>query len=150
MRNLNVYNGPEPDAEIFDISQWPVIFIRFPQLGMPNRTDRLLNGLTTFLQQQQRVVFVWIPARHGHEREPHEEEKQSTRWMKQQKVALHDYCAGYVYLTTDPEVRASLTTLFPKLKKIMPFPKTLADDRQDAWERAQGFLADGAREETLP
>lgn len=141
MSDKSDYTGAQPDAEIFDISHWPIVFIRFPQLGMPDRTNRLLNGLSDFLLQQQRVVFVWIPARHGHEREPHEEEKQSTRWMKQYKTELRDWCAGYVYLTTDEEVRASLSTLFPKLKKIMPFPKTLADDPEDACAKAREFLA---------
>lgn len=141
MNQNKVYPGAQPDAEIFDVTDWPIVFIRFPQLGMPDRTPRLLNGLSEFLTQQQRVVFVWIPARHGHEREPHEEEKQSTRWMKQYKNELRDWCAGYVYMTSDPEVRTSLSTLFPKLKKIMPFPKTLADDREDACAKAREFLA---------
>lgn len=141
MSQNNQYLGAQPDAEIFDVTEWPIVFIQFPQLGMPNRTPRLLNGLSEFLTQQQRVVFVWIPARHGHEREPHEEEKQSTRWMKEYKNELRDWCAGYVYLTNDPEVRTSLSTLFPKLKKIMPFPKTLADDREDACAKAREFLA---------
>lgn len=141
MSDKSVYTGAEPDAEIFDISHWPIVFIRFPQLGMPNRTHRLLNGLTDLLLQQQRVVFVWIPARHGHEREPHEDEKQSSRWVKQYKTELRDWCAGYVYLTNDAEVRASLSVLFPKLKKMMPFPKILADDREDACTKARAFLA---------
>lgn len=140
-QNSSVYPGTQPDLEIFDVTHWPIVFIRFPQLGMPNRTPRLLNGLADFLSQQQRVVFVWIPALHGHEREPHEEEKQSTRWMKQYKNELRDWCAGYVYLTNDPDVRTSLSTLFPKLKKIMPFPKTLADDKEDACAKAREFLA---------
>ncbi|MCS3431623.1 hypothetical protein [Klebsiella sp. BIGb0407] len=144
MNPHNSYPGAQPDAEIFDVTDWPIVFIRFPQLGMPDRTPRLLNGLSEFLTQQQRVVFVWIPARHGHDREPHEEEKQSTRWMKQYKNELRDWCAGYVYMTSDPEVRTSLSTLFPKLKKIMPFPKTLADDREDACAKAREFLANPA------
>jgi len=141
MNQNKLYPGAQPDAEIFDVTDWPIVFIRFPQLGMPNRTPRLLNGLSEFLTQQQRVVFVWIPARHGHEREPHEEEKQSTRWMKQYKNELRDWCAGYVYMTQDPEVRTSLSTLFPKLKKVMPFPKILADSREDACAKAREFLA---------
>jgi len=144
MNPPKTYTGSQPDAEIFDVTDWPIVFIRFPQLGMPDRTPRLLNGLSEFLTQQQRVVFVWIPARHGHDREPHEEEKQSTRWMKQYKNELRDWCAGYVYMTSDPEVRTSLSTLFPKLKKIMPFPKTLADDREDACAKAREFLLNTA------
>ncbi|WP_368763539.1 hypothetical protein [Klebsiella variicola] len=141
MSDKSVYTGAQLDAEIFDISHWPIVFIRFPQLGMPDRTNRLLNGLSNFLSQQQRVVFVWIPARHGHDREPHEDEKLSSRWVKQYKTELHDWCAGYVYLTNDEDVRDSLSVLFPKLKKIMPFPKILADDPEDACAKARQFLA---------
>ncbi len=141
MNQQRIYSGEQLDSEIFDSSRWPVVFLRFPALEMPNRTDRLLAGLTQILTQQQRVALVWIPARHGHEREPHEQEKQASRWMKQYKNALRDYCAGYVYLTADPEVRESLSAMFPKVKKILPFPKTLADDREDAYLKATAFLA---------
>lgn len=141
MNQQRIYSGEQLDSEIFDSSRWPVVFLRFPALEMPNRTDRLLAGLTQILTQQQRVALVWIPARHGHEREPHEQEKQASRWMKQYKNELRDYCAGYVYLTADPEVRESLSAMFPKVKKILPFPKTLADDREDAYLKATAFLA---------
>lgn len=141
MNQSNVYIGTHPDTEIFDIAHWPIIFIRFPPLSMPDRTVRLLNGLRDFLTQQQRVVFVWLPAQHGHEREPQEDEKQSALWMKQHKNALRDWCAGYVYLTNDAELRSELSELFPKLQKMMPFPKTLADDEADACIKAREFLA---------
>lgn len=134
------YSGEPLDTEIFDIARWPVVFVTFPQLDMPNRTDRLLGGLTQLFLQQQRISLVWIPARHGHEREPHEDEKQSTRWMKQYKKELHAYCAGYVYLTNDPDVRASLSAMFPKVHKIMPFPKTLADNSDEAYAKAVAFV----------
>lgn len=134
------YSGEALDAEIFDITRWPVVFVKFPQLDMPNRTDRLLGGLTQLFLQQQRISLVWIPARHGHEREPHEDEKQSTRWMKQYKKELQACCAGYVYLTNDPDVRSSLSTMFPKVHKIMPFPKTLANDRDEAYAKAAAFV----------
>ncbi|ERK06174.1 hypothetical protein L579_2634 [Pantoea sp. AS-PWVM4] len=141
MNPKNAYHGAPPDDEIFDISEWPIVFIRFPQLDMPDRTNRLLNGLSGLLAQQQRLVFVWIPALHGHEREPHEDEKQSSRWMKQYKNEIANYCAGYIYLTDNPAVRASLSEMFPKLRKMMPFPKTLADDRADAIAKAHEYLA---------
>ena len=35
---------PEPDAEIFDLSAWPVVQARFPELGMERRLERVLNG----------------------------------------------------------------------------------------------------------
>lgn len=143
------YTGTPPDAEIFDITHWPAVFIQFPPLGMPDRTERLLKGLAQMLDNRQRVVFIWIPARHGHDKEPHEDEKQSSRWMKQHKDAIRAYCAGYVYLSNDPEVRASLSALFPKLRKSMPFPKTLADDREDALARARACLALPQREVSL-
>ncbi|CAK9886661.1 MAG: hypothetical protein XXXJIFNMEKO3_03106 [Candidatus Erwinia impunctatus] len=140
MSQNNLYAGTLPDSEIFDITHWPIIFIRFPPLGMPDRTTRLLNGLSDFLSQRQRVVFVWLPASHGHEREPHEDEKHSARWMKQHKNALRDWCAGYVYLTNDEALRSELSALFPKLQKMMPFPKTLASDHDDACVKAREFL----------
>lgn len=140
--NQQGFNEQEqPDVEIFDITRWPVVVVRFPALGMPNRTTRLLHGLTQIFERQQRVALVWLPARHGHEREPHEDEKQATRWMKQYKNQMREYCAGYIYLTTEPEVRASLSAMFPKVNKIMPFPKTLADDMEDAYRKANAFIA---------
>lgn len=141
MCSKNVFDGENPDTEIFDITQWPMVFIRFPQLNMPDRTQRLLQGLTDLLARKQRMVFIWIPARHGHEKEPREDEKQSSVWMKKYKNEIAAYCAGYIYLTNDPEVRASLSELFPKLKKMMPFPKTLADTPEDARVKAQEFLS---------
>lgn len=141
MNQQNISFAVQPDTEIFDISRWPVVFVNFPSLGMPNRTHRLLDGMTQIFEQRKRVVLVWIPARHGHEREPHEDEKQATRWMKQYKHELRDYCAGYVYLTSDSAVRDSLSEMFPKVHKIMPFPKTLADDHDDAYEKAQAFIS---------
>ncbi|WP_437890166.1 hypothetical protein [Phytobacter sp. V91] len=58
MCSKNVYDGENPDTEIFDISQWPMVFIRFPQLNMPDRTQRLLPN--QFPQNLVESVFNGI------------------------------------------------------------------------------------------
>lgn len=130
------FSGTLPDAEMFDLSDWPTVFIHFPELGVPNRTQRLLGGLDRLLEQKQRFVAVWIQARHGHEREPHEDERQGAIWVKRNKVALIDYCIGYLYLTTDPDVKESLLAMFPKVKSLLPFPKVIVDSEDEALEAA--------------
>lgn len=129
-----------PDAELFDISEWPIAFGHFPELDAPDRVRRMLGSLDAILDRKQRFVLVWIPARHDHDDEPHEDEKQSMIWLKRRKVELRERCAGYVYITTDPALRALLTARFDEVARLLPFPKLLANDRAEARRLALTLL----------
>jgi hypothetical protein len=43
-------------------------------------------------------------------------------------------------VTTDPALRALLTGRFVTVSKLLPFPKLLADDRDDARRQALALL----------
>lgn len=131
---------PFPDPEIFDISTWPVVHARFPELEEHDRVDRVLGGLQTVLDQKQRFVIIWGMPRHDHDDEPHEDEKRSMVWLKRNKNALHEWCAGYVYVTQDPELRALLLGRFPVVEKFLSFPKRVTDNREEAHAVARQLL----------
>lgn len=137
------FQPPFPDAELFDISEWPIVYARFPELGLPDRLARTMASLDAVADQAQRFVICWIPASHHHEDEPHEDERQSTMWLKRRKGDLRQHCAGYVYITTDPELRELLSGRFVQVEKLLPFPKLLAVDRDEARRKALGLLAAG-------
>jgi len=132
---------PLPDAALFDIGEWPIVYARFPELGESGRVARVLGSLDAVLRQQQPFVVVWTPASHDHEDEPHEDEKQSMKWLKGRKGDLRAWCAGYIYVTTDPDLRALLTSRFHTIRNFLSFPKLLADDRDDARAKAHALLA---------
>ncbi|KQR63179.1 hypothetical protein [Acidovorax sp. Leaf160] len=131
---------PLPDAALFDIGEWPIVYARFPELDEVDRVPRTLRSLDAVLAQRQRFVIVWTPARHDHDDEPHEDERQSMVWLKARKGDLREWCAGYVYVTTDPALRTLLTSRFVTVSKLLPFPKLLADDRDDARRQALELL----------
>lgn len=131
---------PFPDPDLFDISEWPVVYSRFPELGEHDRVNRVLNSLQTIIDQKQRFVIVWSMPAHDHDDEPHEDEKQSMIWLKRNKKELRTWCAGYVYITTDPELRALLNGRFPVVEKFLSFPKLVVDDRDQARDTAQRFM----------
>lgn len=134
------FQPPLPDEQLFDISAWPVVFGQFPELGEADRVDRVLNSLQAIIDQKQRFVIVWKMPRHDHDDEPHEDEKQSLIWLKKHKAELQAWCAGYVYVTQDPELRALLLGRFPVVEKFLSFPKKVADDLKDADDIALDFL----------
>ncbi|MFT4249267.1 MAG: hypothetical protein QM581_14745 [Pseudomonas sp.] len=137
----SIFQPPFPDPGIFDISAWPVVFARFPELDEHDRVDRVLDSLQAVLNQQQRFVIIWGMPRHDHDDEPHEDEKRSVIWLKQHRQELRRLCAGYVYVTQDPELRALLEARFPVVEKFLSFPKVVTDDRTQAGEIARGMLA---------
>ena len=126
------FTAPFPDPDLFDISGWPIVQARFPDLGEHDRVNRVLNSLQAIVDQKQRFVIVWTPAGHDHDDEPHEDEKQSMIWLKRHRNELCTWCAGYVYITQDPHLRALLTGRFPVVEKFLPFPKRLASDRDES------------------
>ena len=140
MTTTSAFTPPLPDAALFDIGEWPIVYARFPELGEADRVPRTLRSLDAVLDQRQRFVIVWTPASHDHDDEPHEDERQSMVWLKRRKGDLREWCAGYVYVTTDPALRALLTWRFVTVSKLLPFPKLLADDRDDARRQALALL----------
>lgn len=134
------FQPPFPDADLFDISAWPIVFARFPELEEGDRVNRVLNSLQAVLDQKQRFVIIWGMPRHDHDDEPHEDEKQSMIWLKRSKNELRALCAGYVYVTQDPELRALLNGRFPVVEKFLSFPKQVVDDREEAMRVAERFL----------
>lgn len=126
------FTAPLPDPDLFDISEWPLVYGRFPELGEHDRVRRVLDSLQAILDQKQRFVITWIPARHDHDDEPHEDEKQSMIWLKRHREDLRIWCAGYLYITQDPALRALLNGRFPVVEKFLSFPKQVVDDREEA------------------
>ena len=78
------------DAQLFDTSEWPLVYGRFPELNESDRVTRILNSLDAILALQQPFVMAWIPPSHDHDDEPHEDEKRSVVWIKQRKADLRD------------------------------------------------------------
>lgn len=138
---ISSFQSPFPDPEIFDIDEWPIVFARFPELEEHDRVDRVLNSLQAVIDQKQRFVIVWGMPRHDHDDEPHEDEKRSLVWLKRHKAELQTLCAGYVYVTQDPELRALLEGRFPAVERFLSFPKKVTDDRNKAIEIAREFLS---------
>lgn len=134
------FQPPFPNPDLFDISTWPIVFARFPELDETDRVTRVLDGLQAIIDQKRRFVIVWGMPRHDHDDEPHEDEKQSMVWLKRNKKELRSLCAGYVYITQDPELRRLLEGRFPVVEKFLSFPKKVAGDRDEAWKYAQALL----------
>lgn len=131
---------PQPDGSLFDISAWPIVFARFPELEEEDRVNRVLDSLQWVINQKERFVIIWGMPRHDHDDEPHEDEKQSMIWLKKNKVALRNYCAGYVYITQDPHLRDLLNGRFPVVEKFLAFPKRVVETHDEAMDVANGYL----------
>lgn len=135
------FHGVKPDAGLFDLSTWPIVFVRFPELNEERRSERVLDGLDRLIDQERRFVVIWVPPSHAHESEPHADERRASLWIKRRRDDLGRHCAGYIYLTSEPALRSKLTKTFPKTDKIFPFPKFLVESRQEAAERARKLLS---------
>lgn len=136
----STFRGEKPDTALFDLTAWPIAFVRFPELGEERRSERVLDGLDRLLDQECRFVVIWMPPSHAHEREPHEDERRASVWIKRRRDVLGRHCAGYIYLTSEPALRSRLTRTFPKTDKIFPFPKVLVESREAASECARELL----------
>ncbi|UUX48881.1 hypothetical protein NUH88_15915 [Nisaea acidiphila] len=135
------FEGAEPDAVLFDLGAWPIVHVRFPELDEEDRVSRILNGLKCLLAQQTPFVAIWTPASHDHDDEPHEDERTSNIWIKQNRDALNTYCKGYLYITQDPELRDLLTKRIGTISgRLFDFPMAVAGSREDADRQANEFL----------
>lgn len=133
--------GPAPRPDFFDLSQWPIAFVRFPELDETDRVQGVLDGLDRLLDQKVPFVAVWIPASHDHDDEPHEDEKTSNIWIKQRRDLLNTYCKGYVYVTQDAELGALLTKRIGTISgRLFNFPMEVVQDRDGASVTAQRML----------
>lgn len=131
---------PGLDTILFEASQWPLVFGRFPELDEPRRVSRILDSLDAILALKQPFVMAWIPPGHEHDDEPHEDEKRSVIWIKQRKAELRTHCKGYLYVTADPALRDLLEGRLQQVRKMYGFPMVVVNDKKRAVEKARSFL----------
>ena len=135
------FTGPLPRSDFFDLSHWPIVFVRFPELDETDRVQGVLGGLDRVLEQKVPFVAVWTPASHDHDDEPHEDEKTSNIWIKNQRVALNTYCRGYVYITQDEVLGALLTKRIGTIMgRLFNFPMEVVQTRDGAIATARRML----------
>ncbi|QTW19991.1 hypothetical protein [Comamonas kerstersii] len=120
------------DNKLFDASDWPLVYGRFPELNEPDRVSRILDSLDAILALKQPFVMAWIPPSHDHDDEPHEDEKLSVMWIKQRKADLRQHCRGYLYITTDVALRDLLEARLKTVNKLYGFPMRVVQNRQEA------------------
>lgn len=120
------------DNTLFDASDWPLVYGRFPELNEPDRVSRILDSLDAILALKQPFVMAWIPPSHDHDDEPHEDEKRSVMWIKQRKADLRQHCRGYLYITTDVALRDLLEARLKTVNKLYGFPMRVVQNRQEA------------------
>lgn len=135
------FTGPLPRADFFDLGNWPIAFVRFPELDEEDRVNGVLEGLERLLDQKKPFVAIWTPASHDHDDEPHEDEKTSNIWIKNHRDALNAYCKGYVYVTTDAELGALLTKRIDTISgRLFNFPMEVVANRDEALATASRML----------
>ncbi|MFK4259504.1 hypothetical protein [Agrobacterium tumefaciens] len=135
------FTGPAPDAALFDISLWPIVSARFPELDEPGRLNRVLDGLDRLLEQRSGYVLIWTPASHHHDKEPHDQEKASNLWIKRRKVAINTYCQGYIYVVQDPAFERELRAQLKKVStRLFCFPMIIEQTPEAALSTAQGLI----------
>jgi hypothetical protein len=140
----NWIGNHRPDAELFDLSRWPIVTARFPELEENNRVDRVLNGLDAILDQKTHYAIIWLAASHNHDEESHEDEKLSNKWIKKRKSDLNRFCRGYTYVVTDTGFREELESHLAVVNgRLFKFPMKIVEKEADAIEVARQMLADG-------
>ncbi|MGR7996668.1 hypothetical protein [Xanthobacter sp. ZOL 2024] len=128
------------DPRLFDTTSWPVVFAHFPELGEPDRVERLLSGVTRVLAQETPFVMVWIPPTHDHDDEPHADEKAATVWLKAHRARLNAHCRGYLYLVRDEKLAAELDGRIRTVARMYAFPLRLVPSREAALAAAAPLL----------
>ena len=128
------------DTQLFDASEWPLVYGRFPELSESDRVTRILDSLDAILALQQPFVMAWIPPSHDHDDEPHADEKRSVVWIKQRKADLRQHCRGYLYITDDAALAELLESRLQTVRKMYGFPMTVVADRASAQRQAQTLL----------
>ena len=57
MTTTSAFTPPLPDAALFDIGEWPIVYARFPELGEADRVPRTLRSLDAVLDLFKRHGF---------------------------------------------------------------------------------------------
>ncbi len=134
-------NMTEPDPAIFDLSQWPIVQARFPELGLERRVERVLDGFDRLIARGEPFAIIWTLASHEMEEEPHEDEKRSNIWLRRRRLDLAACCRGYVYIVADPVFRTELEKHLVKVARVLPFPKLVVETREAAEAAAGAMMA---------
>ena len=130
-----------PDSALFDLSEWPLVLARFPELDEENRVTRVLEGLDAILDQQKPYAVVWQVASHDHDDEPHEGEVISNKWIKRRRNDLNTYCRGYTYIVPDPSFRDELEDHLAVVReRLFQFPMEIAEHKEEAIEITKRML----------
>lgn len=133
-----------PDDMLFDTGEWPVAFLRFPELDEENRLERVLAGFDAMINRNEPFALVIRLASHDHDDEPHEAEKRSNIWMKRRREAFGTYCKAIIYVTPDPALQEEMRAKLPRFAKAVSV-KTLrvAGERSEGERVARELLALG-------
>lgn len=108
-----------PDSTLFDITAWPVAFLRFPELDEEKRLERVLAGFDAMINRSEPFTLVIQLASHDHDDEPHEAEKRSNIWMKRRREAFGTHCQAIIYVTPDLSLQEEMRANLPKYRKAI-------------------------------
>ncbi|MEM9631523.1 MAG: hypothetical protein AAGA50_09375 [Pseudomonadota bacterium] len=130
-----------PDSKLFDLSLWPIVIARFPELDEEHRVKRVLDSLDAILEQNTSYVIIWRTASHNHDEEAHEDEKQSNKWIKTRREDINKLCKGYVYIVNNPEFRSELESHLAVVSaRLFKFPMKIVEQQTDAISLAHKML----------
>lgn len=129
---------------LFDLSEWPLVVARFPELDEPDRVRRLAEGVDQLLARQEPFAVVWLMASHDHDDEPREDDRAAHIWLKRVLKDLNRFVQGYAYVAPNAEIRDVLGERIKKVgSKLFAFPTYISDDRDGACAHARDWLAKG-------
>lgn len=132
----------QPDPTIFDLSDWPVVRARFPELNETDRVTRLSSGIDSLLARREPFAVVWFMASHDHDDEPKEDDRAAHIWLKKVRKDLNIFVKGYAYVTADEAIDVVLRERLEKVaSKLFVFPTYVTDDAKEAVEVAQNWMS---------
>ncbi|WP_138464245.1 hypothetical protein [Poseidonocella sp. HB161398] len=138
-------SGPLPQdslPDLFDIRDWPVARIRFPQLGEPGRVTRLTEGMDMLIARGEPFSVMWYVADHDPEDEPRDDDRAAHVWLKRVRRDLDRLVQGYAYVVPNDKMHAILHERVEKVaSKLFSFPIFVTLDEAEALSRAQGWTA---------
>ncbi|WP_460273341.1 hypothetical protein [Celeribacter sp. ULVN23_4] len=127
--------------DLFDISDWPVARIRFPQLGEEDRVGRFARGMDMLIACDQPFSVIWYVADHDPEDEPREDDRAAHIWLKRVRKDLDRLVQGYAYVVPNQKMHEILHERVEKVaSKLFSFPIFVTRDDAAAVAQAKSWV----------
>lgn len=127
-------------SSLLDLTRDPVVEIRVPAIGVPNRAARFHAALEWLIARERTVVVV-IEGAGDEDKESQEDRTERALWFKANMERFATTCRGMIYIEPDDAKRSEWQRRAAAMASAFPVPMVIVKSREDAFAEARTLVS---------